>query len=136
MPLYKQKHTDIYGASPVMLGWLAPDCSLRTWFFDKDPKGDTTETKMGEVLTSEGLRTLPTSERTAHGIRAYGLDRATYDYVRSIMASNYAFFVHRGDAFKKTLITLANAKTSHGGDTKGYTFSGTYYTAPLTLVKN
>ncbi len=98
------------------LGWLSPDGGVRTWFFTSPKNAKETSLKFSAVHGIDGGRSFLSSKDDVIVLEALNLNNENFDYVKSIMESNYVFIIGKGspDNSKKTLVQLKDGKIKEG----------------------
>lgn len=119
-----------------MIGWLSPSGGVRSWFFSSSKNLKTTDYKQASVDTLDGSRSFPLSKIQEYKIVTENLDYDTFQYVKSIMESDYVFLIRKNAEpyQKKDLIKIKNGKVKEHHTKDFYDFAFTFVTADNSIL--
>ncbi len=121
-----------------MIGWLSPGGGVRSWFFASTKNTKTTAFKYSQVTYAEGTRSFPVSKTLEVKLFTENLDRDTFQYVSSIMESDYVFLIEKTtDLYKKKkLIAVKNGRVKEGGTGGFHDFAFTIVTDTNAILNS
>lgn len=76
-----------------LLMWLSKDGGIRQWMFSHTIGSERDRFKSFTIEGLTDIRNVPSEERISHKCTSRWMDSTTFDYVRSVMASNRIYKV-------------------------------------------
>ena len=95
-------------AYEYFLIWLSPEGGVRSWLFSHTIGNSADSFSNTIVETINNIRAIPTMERESVIAMTGGIDSETFEYVKSIMASNRVYQVSAAGV--KTPIAISGSK--------------------------
>jgi hypothetical protein len=98
------------------LCWLSPNGGVRSWLFSHTDGDQEDEYKSFMVESTDDLRAIPSEERKSVDAITVSLEDESFDYVKSILASNRVYQVFQNGT--QTPIAIAKGKISRSNQSK------------------